>query len=145
MRTGWRPSNPTSRKARQICADRQYGGSFSLPWRCAHVAPLTRCSGTVRFFLRFLKRCTFVFCQNTQTPQWGHRGFISNAPDVSPYINSSASASSCITFSSLTADLICTVFCANVMFLLFSSILIIVFAAVGAHEPFSISATVRFW
>lgn len=60
-------------------------------------------------------------------------------------ISSSASASICAMFSSFKAERICTVFSVKVRSLQLSNLARIAFAAMGAQEPFSIRATVRFW
>ena len=59
--------------------------------------------------------------------------------------SSSASASSSLRDSSDSADLMCTTFSQMRTFFDFSNFARMIFAARGAHEPFSISPTVRFW
>lgn len=72
--------------------------------------------------------------------------FYKEAPTVQYYLhNSSANASMDAAAPSSTADLIVTVISAYVMFLLFSNIPAMTLLAVGAQEPFSRKATVRFW
>lgn len=60
------------------------------------------------------------------------------------YRSSFASASICAVLSSFSAERMVTVVSVKVMFLLFSNIALIAFAAVGAQEPFSITPITRF-
>ena len=67
-------------------------------------------------------------------------------PTPTPYfISSSASFSSCASLSALSAPLIVTTVSQNAMSLDFSNMPFITFAAIGAHEPFSMRPIVRFW
>ena len=59
--------------------------------------------------------------------------------------SSFASSPSCSRFSADSAERMVTGVPTKVMFLLFSNMPFITLAASGAQEPFSISATVRFW
>ena len=59
------------------------------------------------------------------------------------YSSASAMASSCASFSAVSAERMVTV-SSQVMFLLFSSMPDMTLAAIGAHEPFSIRPIVRF-
>ena len=61
------------------------------------------------------------------------------------FISSSASFSSCASLSALSAPLIVTTVSQNAMSLDFSNMPFITFAAIGAHEPFSMRPIVRFW